>query len=103
MLGVYILQDWSDHEYSLVHQHVRDGQSLRVYDFVPEDGNVEIDVSRALVDQLDSSMALFDGLKTIQKFDGTQRRFDLRLVSMALCYRLQMNELTSHAPLTNRS
>jgi hypothetical protein len=44
-------------------------QTLRLHYLVAEDGNVQIDISRALVDKLDASVALLDSLKSVEKLD----------------------------------
>jgi hypothetical protein len=47
-------------------------ETTRVYNFVTEENDVQVDVSRAFVDKLDSSMALLDGLKSIEKLDRAE-------------------------------
>lgn len=52
-----------------MHQHMRYSQALCLHYLVAEDGNVQIDVARALIDKLDASMALLDSLKSVEKLD----------------------------------
>ena len=52
-----------------MHQHMRNSQTLGLHYLVAEDGNVQIDVSRALVNKLDASVAPLDSLESIEKLD----------------------------------
>jgi hypothetical protein len=49
-----------------------DSEAIRVHYLITEDDDVQIDVSRALVDKLDSPVALLDGLKSIKKLDWAE-------------------------------
>jgi len=55
-----------------MHQHMWNSQTLRVHYLVAEDGDVQVDVARALVYKLDSSMTLFDSLKSIKKLNRAE-------------------------------
>lgn len=52
-----------------MHQHMRNSQTLGLHYLVAEDGNVQIDVAGALIDELDPSVALLDSLESIEKLD----------------------------------
>lgn len=52
-----------------MHQQVWYSQTLCLHYLVAEDGNIQIDVARALVDELDASVTLFDSLKSVEKLD----------------------------------
>jgi hypothetical protein len=75
--GLDSLQDRSENKFPLMHQHMWNSETVRVYNFVTEDNDIQVDVSRALVDKLDSSMALLNGLKSIEKLDRAERSFNL--------------------------
>jgi hypothetical protein len=53
------------------------GETFRIHYFVTKDGNVQVDVPRALVDKFNSSVAPLDSLKSIQKLNRAERSFDL--------------------------
>lgn len=55
-----------------MHQHMWDSQTLRLHYLVAEDGDIQVDVARALVYKLDSSMTLFDSLESIKELDGAE-------------------------------
>ena len=52
-----------------MHQQVWYSQTLCLHYLVAEDGNIQINIARALVDKLDASVALLDSLKSVQKLD----------------------------------
>jgi hypothetical protein len=66
------LHDRSENKFPLMHQHMWDSEAIRVHYLITEDDDVQIDVSRALVDKLDSPVALLDGLKSIKKLDWAE-------------------------------
>jgi len=55
-----------------MHQHMGNSQTLRLYYLIAEDDDVQIDVARAFVDELDSSVALLDSLKSIEKLNRVE-------------------------------
>jgi hypothetical protein len=75
--GLHSLHDRSENKFPLVHQHMWNSEAVRVYNFVTEENDVQVDVSRTLVDKLDSSVTLLDGLKSIEKLDRAERSFNL--------------------------
>lgn len=64
-----LLHDRSEDELPLMHQQMWYGQTLCLHYLIAEDGNVQIDVARALVDKLDASVALLDSLQAVEKLD----------------------------------
>lgn len=55
-----------------MHQRMWNRESLRVHHFIPEYGDVQIDISRAFIDKLDTAVALLNGLKTIKQLQWAE-------------------------------
>ena len=52
-----------------MHQQVWYREALCFHYLVAEDGDIQVDVARALVDKLNASMTLLDSLKSVEEFD----------------------------------
>ena len=52
-----------------MHQQMWYSQTLGLHYLVAEDGNIQVDIARTLVDKLDASVTLLDSLESVEKLD----------------------------------